>query len=128
MGWAVTRKADGQYIGLCGVEEISATNDGELDYFLGNPHWDHGFATEAAHAMVRFGFENTTWDRIVAAIVPANIASQRVLDHLGLVDETHVNYNELTGADSIIRDDPDVALYALRREQFHPSTVFYRVN
>lgn len=128
MGWAVTRKADGQFIGLCGVEALEGTNDGELDYFLGKPYWGNGFATEAAGATIRFAFENTAWDRIVAAIVPANIASQRVLAHLGLIYEKHVNYYEWTGADTIILDDPIVATYALPREQFVPGSAFYRIT
>jgi ribosomal-protein-alanine N-acetyltransferase len=128
MGWAVTRKADGQFIGLCGVEGLSGTNDGELDYLLGKPYWSQGFATEAARAMVCFAFENTGWDRVVAAIVPANVASSRVVDHLGFVYERHVNYYQLTGADSIVLDDPVVALYALPRERFQPSGAFYRAN
>ena len=78
--------------------------------------------------MVRFAFENTTWDRIVAAIVPANIASGRVLDHLGFVYEKHMDYCEMTGVDSIALDDPIVALYALRREQIQPGDAFYHVR
>ena len=101
MGWAVTRKADGQLIGLCGIEELSGRTTVSWIIYLGKPYWGQGFATEAARAMVRFAFENSGWDRIVAAIVPANIASSRVLDHLGFVYEKHVNYYELTGADSI---------------------------
>jgi RimJ/RimL family protein N-acetyltransferase len=128
MGWAATRKEDGQLIGLCGIEELSGTNDGELDYLLGKPYWGQGFATEAASAMVRFAFENTGWDRFVAAIVPANLASSRVVDHLGFVYEKQVNYYELTGADSYVLDDPIVALYALPRERFQPSGAYYRAN
>ena len=128
MGWAVTRKQDGQFIGLCGVEGVSGTHEGELDYLLGKPYWGQGFATEAARAVVRFGFEHTTWDRIVAAIVPTDSASGRVLDHLGFIYEKHVNYYELTGADSIILDDPIVALYALGRERFAPGNALYRLT
>ena len=127
MGWAATRKADGQLIGICGIEELPGTNDGELDYFLGKPYCGQGFATEAARAMVRFAFEHTGWDCIIAAIVPANTASNRVLDHLGFVYEKHVNYYELTGADSIVMDDPIVALYALPRERYVPADTTYRL-
>src|SRR5579884_1008469 len=73
-GWAITRKGDGQFIGLCGIDRLPQANEGELDYLLGKPYWGRGFATEAARAAVRFGFEHTAWDRIVAAVVPANIA------------------------------------------------------
>ena len=128
VGWAVTRKEDGQFIGLCGIEALEGTNDGELDYYYGKPYWSQGFATEAARAVVCFGFEHTSWDRIVAAIVPANIASGRVLEHLGLVYQKHVNYYELTGADSIILDDPIVALYALDRERYAPGDACHRPN
>jgi len=128
VGWAVTRKEDRQFIGLCGIEVLEGTSDGELDYLLGKPYWGQGFATEAARAMVRFGFEHISWERIVAAIVPANIASGRVLDHLGFVYEKHVNYYELTGADSILLDDPIVALYALSRAQFAPGNALYRLT
>lgn len=127
MGWAAVRKRDGQFIGLCGIEALDGTNDGELDYLFGKPYWGQGFATEAARAMIRFGFEHTSWGRMVAAIVPANIASGRVLDHLGFIYEKHVNYLELTGADSIVLDDPIVALYALGRERFAPGQAFYRL-
>jgi ribosomal-protein-alanine N-acetyltransferase len=128
MGWAAIRKADGQFVGLCGIEELSGTNDGELDYYLGKPYWGQGFMTEAARAIVHFAFENTSWDRVVAAIIPANIASNRVLDHLGFIYEKHVNYFELTGADSFVLDDPIVAFYTLPRERFQPGDAFYRVN
>ena len=128
IGWAVTRKEDGQFIGLCGVDVLEGTNDGELDYYYGKPYWGQGFATEAARAVVRFGFEHTSWERIVAAIVPANIASGRVLAHLGLIYEKHVNYYEWTGADSIVLDDPIVATYALPRERFAPSDAYYRLH
>jgi len=116
MGWAATRKVDGQFIGLCGIEGVPEANDGELDYLLGKPYWGQGFATEAARAVVRFAFEHTSWERIVAAIVPANVASSRVLDHLGFVYERDVNYNELTGSDAIVLENPVVAYYGLRRE------------
>jgi RimJ/RimL family protein N-acetyltransferase len=42
VGWAVTRKEDGQFIGLCGAEALEGANDGELDYFLGKPYWGRG--------------------------------------------------------------------------------------
>jgi ribosomal-protein-alanine N-acetyltransferase len=127
VGWAATTKEDGQFIGLCGIEKLEGTSDGELDYLLGKPYWGQGFATEAARAVVRFGFAHTSWERIVAAIVPANTASGRVLDHLGFVYEKHVNYNELTGADTIVLDDPVVALYALGRDRYAPGDALYHL-
>lgn len=128
MGWAITRKGDSQFIGQCNIDALPETNDMELSYLLGKPYWGQGFATEAARAAVCFGFEHTTWDRIVAGVVPANVASWRVLEHLGFVHEKDVNYYEMTGSDAIIMDDPIVAYYALRRERFAPGDAFYRLH
>lgn len=128
MGWAITRKEDGQFIGQCNIDAVPEADDMELAYLLGKPYWGQGFATEAARAAIRFGFEHTAWDRIVAAVVPANVASRRVLDHLGFVHEKDVNYYEMTGSDAIAMDDPIVAYYALRREQFAPSNALYRLH
>jgi RimJ/RimL family protein N-acetyltransferase len=128
VGWVITRKADGQLVGLCGADATLRPDEGELDYYLGKSFWGQGFATEAARAVVRYGFENTTWRHIVAAIVPANIASGRVLEHLRFVYEKHVDYREMTGIDSIVLDDPIVACYSLRRERFQPGDAFYHVR
>lgn len=128
MGWAITRKKDSQFIGHCNIDSLSDTNDMELSYLLGKPYWGQGFATEASRAAVRFGFEHTAWERIVAAVVPANVPSVRVLDHIGFDYERDVNYNEMTGNDSIVLENPIVAYYALRREQFASGDAFYRLH
>jgi RimJ/RimL family protein N-acetyltransferase len=128
MGWSAARKSDGQFIGICGLEGVPDTADGEIDYRLGPPYWGQGYATEAARAMVRFGFEQTAWERLVAAVVPANAASVRLVEHLGFVYEKEVNYLEMAGDPNLVLDPPFVAYYVLRREQFVPGDAFYRVT
>ena len=78
--------------------------------------------------MVRFGFEHTAWARIVAAVVPANAASVRVVEHLGFVYEREVNYLEMAGDPNMILDPPFVSYYVLRRDQFVPDDAFYRLK
>lgn len=128
MGWAAVRKTDGQFIGICGVEVVPDTDEGELDYRIGPLYWGQGFATEAARAIVRYGFDNTAWERIVAAVVPANVASVRVVEHLGFVYEKEVNYLEIAGGAALEMESPIVAFYALRRERFVPGDALYRVR
>jgi ribosomal-protein-alanine N-acetyltransferase len=99
-----------------------------LDYYLCKAFWGQGLATEAARAVVRYAFGNTAWNRVVAAIVPANIASGRVLEHLGFAYEKFVDYREMTGIDSIALDDPIVSFYSLRRERFQPGDASYHVR
>lgn len=128
MGWSVSRKSDGQFIGLGGIETVPDTADGEIDYFLGKSYWGQRFATEVARAMICFSLTNTAWNRIVAYIVPANTASVHVIERLGFIYEKDVDYLELAGNPDLMLDPPIVALYVLPHDQFEPGDAFYRVT
>jgi [ribosomal protein S5]-alanine N-acetyltransferase len=127
-GFAITAKGDGRFLGMCDLEQVPQTPDYELDYYLGQAYWGQGFTTEAARALLRFAFGTGAVQRVVAAIIPANIASRRVLDHLGFVYEKDVNYYEMSGDTTMEMDSPIVPYFALRREQFEPGDAFYRVR
>jgi RimJ/RimL family protein N-acetyltransferase len=127
-GWVVARRADNRFIGLCHLEQIARANAAELSYLFDQPYWGQGFATEATRAAVRYGFEHSTWDRIVAATLPQNVASQRVLAHVGFIYEKDVNYYEFTGDTTTQLDSPMIPYFALARERFAPGNAFYRVK
>jgi RimJ/RimL family protein N-acetyltransferase len=116
-GWAVTRRMDNQFIGLCGVDLVADTNDGEIEYFIGQPYWGQGYAGEAAGAATRFALANTAMDRILAYVVPVNVASVRIVQRLGFVHERDVDYLELMGAPDLVLDPPIVAEYSLPRQR-----------
>lgn len=129
MGWVIARKSDRLLIGMGGLEAVHGTNDGEIDYRLGRPYWGQGYTGEAARAMTRFGFENTDWERIVAYVVPENVASVRIAQALGMVYERDVNYSELVGD---LRNfeiaSPITALYAVARDSFTHGDAMYVVR
>jgi putative acetyltransferase len=54
-----------------------------LGYSLGEDFWGHGFMTEAAKAVVDFGFETMHLDLISATCYPFNVRSRHVLEKLG---------------------------------------------
>jgi RimJ/RimL family protein N-acetyltransferase len=116
-GWVIARKSDQQFIGLCQLEGSPDADEAELSYFLNQPYWGQGLATEASRAAVRYGFEHSAWRRIVAATLPENTASQRVLKHIGFVFEKNVNYFEMTGDSTMQLDSPMVPLFALQRDK-----------
>lgn len=60
--------------------------DIEIGYFLRRSAWGKGYATEAARRLIRFAFEETPLDEVVAVIDPANNASRRVLLKAGLAE------------------------------------------
>jgi RimJ/RimL family protein N-acetyltransferase len=86
--WATVLKANGSYIGRCGVyphmeEQTVVPGEGVLSYYLARAYWGQGLATEAAAAFVRFGFEELGLRRIATAVQAENLASLRVLEKLG---------------------------------------------
>jgi RimJ/RimL family protein N-acetyltransferase len=128
MGWVIARKDDGQLIGTGGLEQVQDSNDGEIDYRLGKQFWGRGYASEAARAITRFGFENSAWERIVAYVVPENTASVRIAQGLGMAYEKDVNYLDLLGDLNVEIASPITALYAIARDQFTPGDAIYRVR
>ena len=82
--WAVIEKATGRLIGDCGLFPADGVGpDIELAYGLAPDVWGCGYATEAAAACVRAGFEQLGAPRIVADVDPGNSASIRVLEKTG---------------------------------------------
>jgi ribosomal-protein-alanine N-acetyltransferase len=56
----------------------------EVGWRLARETWGHGFATEAARAAIRDGFEHLGLSEIVSFTVPANVRSIRVMERLGM--------------------------------------------
>lgn len=71
----------------------SALSEGMLWYTIHPSYWDRGYATEAARGLVDFGFRELRLHRIWADCDPANIASSRVLEKLGMRREGHLREN-----------------------------------
>jgi RimJ/RimL family protein N-acetyltransferase len=68
-------------IGFCGVEP---RRDGpELGYWLGVAYWGHGYATEAARAVIDHAFTTLGCERLVSGARVSNPASRRVLEKCG---------------------------------------------
>jgi RimJ/RimL family protein N-acetyltransferase len=63
------------------------TGVAEIGYWVSVPHWGRGYATEAAEAMLRFGFESLGLRRMEAHHMSGNPASGRVLTRIGMQRE-----------------------------------------
>jgi RimJ/RimL family protein N-acetyltransferase len=74
--------ADGTLIGGCGLE----LRDGpapEIGYWLGQPYWRKGYATEALHALVDHAFGDLDHEALQSSARVTNPASRRVLEKCG---------------------------------------------
>jgi RimJ/RimL family protein N-acetyltransferase len=88
--WAVLQKASTQLIGHAGFVTPDAPDRIELVYSLGQDWWGRGFATEAAAACLRHGFEVLGFTKVEALAVPENEPSIHVMHKLGFVFEDTV--------------------------------------
>lgn len=82
--WAVEQRTTGALLGRCGLQFITETNEVEIDFILDPASWGQGFATEAGQASLQFGFEQLNLAEVVGIVHPENLASQRVLQKLGM--------------------------------------------
>ena len=92
---AIVLRDDGRLIGNCGIRR-KPDNEWEADigYELSPRYWGRGYATEAARAMVDFGFRHLGLRRISSWCIADNVASARVLERLGFVQEGRLRRNE----------------------------------
>jgi RimJ/RimL family protein N-acetyltransferase len=82
---AVRRRQDGKLAGCIGLRDIDSTHlQAELGYWIGVPYWGQGFATEAARAVVDYGFDALGLNRIYAHHMRRNPPSGRVLERIGM--------------------------------------------
>jgi RimJ/RimL family protein N-acetyltransferase len=85
--WAVLQKPSNQLMGHCGFVTPEESDSIELIYALGRDWWGRGFATEAAAACLRHGFELLNFAEIAALVFTENEPSIRVMLKLGFAFE-----------------------------------------
>jgi RimJ/RimL family protein N-acetyltransferase len=87
--WATIHKGTGKFIGRCGLLPwtIDGQNEVEVAYTIAREHWGQGLATEAARAIVHYGFEKLNLSRLISLIDSENVASRRVAEKIGMAFE-----------------------------------------
>ncbi len=91
--WATIHKESGKFIGRCGLLpwEIEGQYEVEVAYTISREYWGQGLATEAAQAILKYGFEELGLLRLISLIDPENIASQKVAQKIGMRLEKEVD-------------------------------------
>jgi len=104
---AVSVEGEG-LVGAVSLHINRAHRRGELGYWVGFPYWNRGYATEAAAALMEFGFDELELNRIQARHMTRNPASGQVMQKLGMRPEGV--HRELV----LVRGSfEDVAMYGL---------------
>lgn len=101
---AIVARGSGEFLGRSGLKYWPQFEETEVGWALHPEARGRGYATEAARAIVRWGFEQLELDLITAMIQPANTASIAVAERLGM---TPLRPDLLLG--------DSVTVYAIRR-------------
>ncbi|MEO0793911.1 MAG: GNAT family N-acetyltransferase [Verrucomicrobiota bacterium] len=106
--WAVCNGVTGQFIGLCGIQEIelNGTPKHEVTFRILPEHWGNGYGAEAAGAAYRFAFEGLFAEEVVSVINPQNSHAIAVATANGLKasSETTVDGHSMTVYSQSISD------------------------
>lgn len=117
--WAVETKADGEFIGFVGLHEPSVALPFspcvEIGWRLHRHAWGKGYATEAAQAALKVGFDALALPEIVSFTALSNRRSRAVMERLGMVEDGLTFSHPSVPNDSPLRVH---CLYRLARERW----------
>ncbi|MGG5209135.1 GNAT family N-acetyltransferase [Chryseobacterium sp. MIQD13] len=80
------RNREEQIIGAIGLHDRD-DDKAELGYWMGKPFWNKGYITEAAAALIDFGFKELELNKIYATYFLHNPASGRIMEKIGMEKE-----------------------------------------
>lgn len=85
----------GEVVGIVGLRRASAgARVADTGFELAPQCWGRGYATEAARALLGYGFAELGLHRVTAHCVAENTASARVLERLGMRREGRLREHE----------------------------------
>lgn len=112
--FAIRLKPGNQFIGGIGLKKDRKHHRAELGYWIAEKFWNHGYATEAARALVKYGFQNINLNKITASHFAENFASGKVLTHCKMIREgvlkEQIFKNEIYN---------DLIIYGLTKEDYY---------
>ena len=117
-GLAVVYSKTGTVIGEGGLAiHGQSFRAGEISYIIHPEYWGRGFATEVTSTLLSFGFTTLNLHRIFATCDPRNVASERVLQKLGM------HYEGRMRETLLLRDGwRDSVFYSLLEQEWQART------
>ncbi|QFT87513.1 Putative ribosomal N-acetyltransferase YdaF [Bacillus sp. THAF10] len=85
--WSIIEKESNSLVGLINIKVTPAFKRGELGYWIGRPYWNQGYGTEAAKAVMAYGFEELGLNKVFAGAIKENPGSWRIMEKLGMKHE-----------------------------------------
>ncbi|MDN4491947.1 GNAT family N-acetyltransferase [Ureibacillus aquaedulcis] len=112
--WGISLKGTDKIIGSCGfLNTVSNHYRTDIGFELSKDFWGQGIGSEAIIAIIQYAFENTNIQRIQALVEPLNIASQKMVEKAGFLQEGLLRKYEYTCAKF-----DDLYMYGLLKEDY----------
>ncbi len=90
--WAIDYHQTNELLGWCGLGVLDETGETEVLYLLKKSYWGMGLASEAAKYSLDCAFIDLGLDKVIGLTHPDNIASQKVLQKIGLSFDGEAQY------------------------------------
>jgi RimJ/RimL family protein N-acetyltransferase len=113
--FAVVLRDDGRLVGAIGLVINQQFESAELGYWVGKPYWGQGYCTEAARAVLHYGFTVLGLNRIHAHHLSRNPASGRVMEKIGMTYEGCLSQHVKKWGDF-----EDIKVYGILRSDYKP--------
>lgn len=84
----------------------------ELGYSISDDYWNLGFGTEAAKALIEYGFKKYKLNKIVCGHLPTNLASKRIIDKCGF------KYSNIDYRLNHINEYVEIWMYELTKKMY----------
>ena len=81
--FAICRRSDEELVGSIGLRFIGHPGTGDVGYWVGEPHWNHGYASEAVKLVSHLAFEHLDAHALTSWVFLGNDSSRRVLEKAG---------------------------------------------
>ena len=92
--WATFLKNGMEFVGWAGLAYLPEFDEIDLGYRFLPAYWGMGIATEAALAILAYGFNELNLEKIIAIAMKENIGSIRVMEKIGMQFDKLAPYEE----------------------------------
>jgi RimJ/RimL family protein N-acetyltransferase/catechol 2,3-dioxygenase-like lactoylglutathione lyase family enzyme len=112
MELAVVERATDELVGAIGLGIAARHRRAELGYWIGRPYWGRGYCTEAAIAILAFGFDDLGLNKVTSRHMTTNPASGRVMQKAGMRYEGRLRQELMKDGELV-----DLVVYGKLREE-----------
>lgn len=114
--FAMVAITDSRFIGVISLHLLPHAK-GEVGYWLGKPHWNQGYMTEALQRVIEFGFTDLDLQRVQATHFTRNPASGRVMQKAKMTYEGTLRHWYHKDGEPL-----DVCMYSVLRGEYLSNT------